>query len=351
MRSSIHWRRTRANDLRVFVRDDVPGSPASPDSPNQPDQSDSEDEGEPDTPSPTTDVFPPPTTTSSSAEQPGGISSTTANPASQPTVIAPSTSEASTESSTELPAQLSTQLPTESPSQSTLPDTGLAQTGVPQNNDALPAQASQVGGTPSMSRDATIAVGVVGSVVAIAAIIFFVWICRRRRNRAGDGDRGLFSGFRKMEEPQEPVWTNDGLAGKTQGKTQSKIMDDLMAAAYAAEDGNASQFGGYTDEKHHSQAPQMRQLTKPDPRDARSSGGSNTLYVNQILSGFYKAPRADGLAAPPNARMPPPAAPSVAAQTETTNTTESTWRTWGWSQKKPPKETWVDRCIRLGGLK
>lgn len=196
-----------------------------------------------------------------------------------------------------------------------------------------------------------------GGAVIVAAIVFLIWKCRRRRrNHAGGGLSGLspFSGFNRMEDPQQ----RGTVDYRPPGKTQSKTMDDLIAAAYAAEDGNASQYGAYADEKQQMNAsmyaPQtnqpmpMRQSRAPGPR--ASSGTSNSLYVNQLLSGFYKGPKTDGLAVPGNARMPPPAAPSVAGETVVTATTESTWKTWGWSQPKKPKETWVDK-MRFGGSK
>lgn len=174
--------------------------------------------------------------------------------------------------------------------------------------------------------------------------------------------------------------------GGSYGNRQSRTMDDLMAAAYAAEDGNASRYSGYMDEKRqvngsvygtsprqslrqsqspprHSQsptrhplslrrAPSRRQSRAPSVRASVNSQGENSLYVNQLLSGFYKGQRMDGPAVPRNARVPPPIAPSVAGRTEYTATTESTWRTWGWQQKKEePKESWVKKCVRLGGLK
>ncbi|KAI1412307.1 hypothetical protein F5Y13DRAFT_45891 [Hypoxylon sp. FL1857] len=357
MRSSIYQRRARANDLRVFIRDPVP------DAASDAELSDSDDEGEPDSPdspSPTSPDFPAPPT-GSPTQQPGGISSsTTSIDSSQPTASTPSTS-ASDSTSTGVSAPLSSSvLVTPSDSSSTTQTSSIG-ASVTQNNDPVQAQASQVGGKPAMSRDGAIALGTVGGIVFVAAIVFIIWKCRRRRNRTGGGPFSkftLFSGFRKMEEPPAPVTAHHGLAAKT----QSKIMDDLMAAAYAAEDGNASQYGAYVDEKRQpngsvyapdpGQPEPMRHPSWPDPQaPANTGGGTNSLYVNQLMTGFYKGPRTDGLAVPSNARMPPPAAPSVAGRTEVTATTESTWRTWGWSQEKKPKETWVDKCIRLGGLK
>ncbi|OTA88610.1 hypothetical protein M434DRAFT_122560 [Hypoxylon sp. CO27-5] len=369
MRSSIYRRRARANDLKVIVRDDVPSTP--PDH----ELSDSEDEGEPDSPSPTSPNFPPPPPVGSPTQQPGEISSSTSTDSSQPITPAPSaTASASPDagvsaspSSSILDTPSSTVLVIPSTSSSNTQTSSIgasaSQSALPQNSDAIQAQASQASGAkPVMSRDGAIALGTVGGLVFIAAIMFLIWKCRRRRNRTGGGSSKftLFSSFRRMEEPPAPGVTNHGLAAKT----QSKIMDDLMAAAYAAEDGNASQYGAYVDEKRQPNvsvyaadpglpAP-MRHPSWPDPKaptNRNTNEGKNSLYVNQLLTGFYKGPRTDGLAVPSNARMPPPAAPSVAGQTEVTATTESTWRTWGWSQEKKPKENWVDKCIRLGGLK
>lgn len=217
---------------------------------------------------------------------------------------------------------------------------------------------------PGMSKDGAIAFGAVGGAVIVAALIFIVWkFGMRRRNRTGSGN-SLFSrfgpsGFRKMEDPRQRETVDYGPPGRAQTDT----MDRLMAAAYAAEDGNASQYGVYAEEKRQpdasAYAPQisepvvaMRGSNTFGPRaSANSNGQTNSLYVNQLMSGYYKGAGADGLSVPANARMPPPAAPSVAGQTEVTNTTESTWRTWGWPQQKKPKETWVDKCIRRGGLK
>ncbi|KAI1139909.1 hypothetical protein F5Y05DRAFT_335574 [Hypoxylon sp. FL0543] len=348
MRSSISRRRARANDLRLFIRDDVPNTAEDSE------HSDSEDEGEPDSPSPTSPDFPSPPT-GSSTQQPGEITSSTSNTdSSQATTAAQITSVATPQSSSVLITP-STSSPTSSL------DAGVTQSVAPQNNDPVQAQASEAGGKPTMSKDGAIALGTVGGIMFIAAIVFIIWKCRRRRNRTGGGPLSRFtpsSGFKRMEDPPAPVISNRVPADKT----QSEIMDDLMAAAYAAEDGNASQYGAYADEKRQpnasiyapapGQPAPIRHSSWPDPQaPTNTGGGTNSLYVNQLLTGFYKGTKTDGLAVPSNARMPPPAAPSVAGRTEVTATTESTWRTWGWSQEKKPKESWVDKCIRLGGLK
>ncbi|KAI1457912.1 hypothetical protein F4805DRAFT_160067 [Annulohypoxylon moriforme] len=341
MRSSVYRRRARANDLRIFVRDDVPKIPGDPD------LSDSDDEDGPDgpdSPSPTSPDFPPPPQVGDPTQQPAvtssepissSSSSTTDPVSSQPTTLTSSVSVSVTPSSSI--------------------SVSITQSAESQNTDVVQAQASQAGNSvPNMGRGGTIAFGTIGAVVIVAAIAGFIWWCRRRRNR---GKGGLFgstssSGFEKMEEPRRPVTADYGSSRDTSSRnTQSRMMDNLMAAAYAAEDGNASQYGTYTGDKRQSN-------TTAFPGDARQptpmrQSSTNSLYVNQLLSGFYKGQRADGLTAPPNARMPPPAAPSVAGRTEVTATSESTWRTWGWSQPKQqqPKEGWIDKCIRLGGLR
>ncbi|KAI0130712.1 hypothetical protein F4814DRAFT_140054 [Daldinia grandis] len=325
MRSSSYRRSARANNLRVFIRDDVPDTVDDGES-----DSDSESEDEPDTPSPTKDVFPSP-------------SAGTEAPAQQ--VGAPAAPE---------PSSIEASQPTTFTTSTSVPAAQSSSSALPQDNELSQAQTAQPENPkPIMSKDGAIALGTIGGTIIIAAIIFLLWKCRRRQARANRGGASRFSpfsGFKKMEEPREIYTTNRGPGGKT----ESKIMDDLMAAAYAAEDGNASQYGAYMDEKRRSNnsmyAPDPRQPNPPQAA-AGPDRGSNSLYVNQLMSGFYKGSRADGLAAPANARMPPPVAPSVAGQTEVTATTESTWRTWGWSQKKPPKESWVDKCIRLGGLR
>ncbi|KAI1388578.1 uncharacterized protein F4822DRAFT_250583 [Hypoxylon trugodes] len=341
MRTSSFRRRVRANDLRISVRDDVPNTVEDSD------LSDSDDEGEPDTPSPTTETFQSPTPaptapTESSTQQLGGITPTpSSSDPTEPTAIS--------SSSDVLPAQTSSI------------NVGVTQSTPPQTGETIQAQASQSGNeAPGRSRDGAIAVGSVGGAVVVAAIIFILWKWRRRRNRAGGSlysESTSFSFFGRRKASPRPTMANYG----PPGRTQSGIMDDLMAAAYAAEDGNASQYGGYTDEKQRmnasvyapnpTQPPPIRYSGAVGQQTAvNSDRDSHSLYVNQLLSGFYKGSNSDGLAAPPGARVPPPA-PSVAGRTEVTNTTETTWKTWGWEQKKPQKETWVDKCIRLGGLK
>ncbi|KAI0010558.1 hypothetical protein F4779DRAFT_616525 [Xylariaceae sp. FL0662B] len=319
MRSPSYQRRVRARDLRINIRDDIK-DPAE-----ESDFSDSEDE--PDTPSPTTGTFPAPDTITQPA------------PEVQPTAAQPST-VTGPDSST--PTTLTTAIGV-SPSQESSISTGDGQDPQPQNDQA------QLLGTgdnenDSPSSDAVIAFGTIGGVVILGAICFVLWKFWWRRKRTGKANVAWlspFSKYRKMEEPRQ----QSNMKGDGPGtKTESKIMDDLMAAAYAAEDGNGRQtYDGYANEKQNINQPPM---TIP-----AAGGRGSDLYVSQVVSGFYKAPQTNGLTMPPNARMPPRPPPSIAAETEVTNSTETTWRTWGVSQDKKPKENWVDKCIRLGGTK
>ncbi|KAI1091183.1 hypothetical protein F5B19DRAFT_287142 [Rostrohypoxylon terebratum] len=379
MRSLIYRRRARANDLRISVRDDDPKIPDDPNSSDSDDDDDDNDDGKPDSPSPTSPHSPPPQI--SDPTQPTGETSspvqisTTSSVFSQPTESTGETSSSAQISSTSSISSQPTTLasstsvsvtPTSSISASITQSVGAE----PQNTDAIQAQASQQGGgAPSMGRGGTIAFGTIGAVVIVAALVVFVWRCRRRQKRKSGSEFSRStppSGFKRMEEARRPVTADYGSSGSASSRdTPSRIMDNLMRAAYAAEDGNASQYGAYVDERGQPNGQSNTFGPAADPRQPVSvrqssasvpqppmSGGTNSLYVNQLMSGFYKGQAADGLTAPPNARMPPPAAPSVAGQTEVTASSESTWRTWGWSQpKQQPREGWVDKCVRLGGLR
>ncbi|KAI1106380.1 hypothetical protein F4804DRAFT_41579 [Jackrogersella minutella] len=390
MRSSSYRRHARANNLKILVRDDVPDLTKDPAELSDSD-SDSDDDGLLDSPSPTSPNFPPPPPqVGSPTPPPAEVSSTTTSTASLP--LAETSSTATSAVSSQLPGETSTAIsgitsqppgetsliatntvssqPTTLTSitstrlpatQPTSTSASVTESSLSQNSDAVQAQASQSGSAkPVMSRDGAIALGTVGGVVLVAALLFIMWKCRRRRNR-GDGDvsfkPSFLSGFRKIEEPRRPVTADYG----SSAKTDSRIMDNLMAAAYAAEDGSASQYGAHAEKQRqynisiYDQGPRQpaptRQSDPPVLPVPDTGRGANSLYVNQLLSGFYKSPKTDWPSAPPDARMPPPVAPSVAGRTEVTATSESTWRTWGWSQHGKPKDSWVDRCIRLGGLR
>ncbi|KAI1084889.1 hypothetical protein F5B20DRAFT_224330 [Whalleya microplaca] len=356
MRSRTYQKRLRARDLRINIRDGVqdPGEESDP--------SDSEDEGEPDTPSPTTGTFPPPAETSVATTT--SIPQTTTQPVIeiQPTTAQPLTT---TNLATSTTTNLATSTPTTftsaisvSPSQAPSIDTGNGQDSQPQNNQAqLPSTSDDGGDSPG--NDAVIAFGTIGGVVILATICFIIWKCLRRRDRANKVHTSRLwpsSRYREMEEPKQQSNVKSYVPGT---KTESTIMDDLMAAAYAAEDGNGQQtYDRYAVEKPKPNAtmyPSAKELPMPvqpsNTKDPTGGGRGSDLYVSQVMSGFYKTPQTNVLTMPPNSRMPPRPALSVAAETEATNSTETTWRTWGVSQDKKPKENWIDKYVRPGGMK
>ncbi|KAI1206143.1 uncharacterized protein F4807DRAFT_239082 [Annulohypoxylon truncatum] len=361
MGSPLYRRRARANDLRIVVREDVPKIPEDPD------LSGSGGDGGPDSPSPISPSFPSPLIGSSTPSQQPTVTSSKQIPSPTETSSAqiPSATTSSASSRrTKLSSSTSTSVPVIPASSFSA---SITQNAEAQNTDVTQAQVSQQGASaPGLGTGGTIAFGTIGIVVIIAALGVFIWRCRRRHNRESRGllpESMTASGYEKMEEPRRPITADYASSrGAPSRNTPSRMMDNLMRAAYAAEDGSSSQYSVYVDGRRQSsgsayppdprQPMSMRQssASMPQPRDGSAT---NSVYVNQLLSGYYHGQREDGLTVPPNARMPPPAAPSIAGQTEVTATSESTWRTWGWSQPKPQvtKEGWIDKCVRLGGLR
>ena len=129
-------------------------------------------------------------------------------------------------------------------------------------------------------------------------------------------------------------------------------MDNLMTAAYAAENGNSWGAGGRPASQQSSDSLwQQKQEAYARTLAAAPKGGKGSLYSNQLLNGFWKRDNG-GLQVPGRARVPA-AAPSVAGKTELTSqsgATESTWNTWGVQQhhEKPRRKKWVGK-IRVGG--
>ncbi|RWA08427.1 hypothetical protein EKO27_g6665 [Xylaria grammica] len=103
-------------------------------------------------------------------------------------------------------------------------------------------------------------------------------------------------------------------------RSPSSIMNQLMTAAYAAEDG-----AGY-----------------------RNSAEAIDNYANEKQQfTAYRGESTERLTVPAAAQLRPP---SIAARTETTDKTESTWKTWGVlagsSRVSMPRNWWVDRYFR-----
>ncbi|KAI1506752.1 hypothetical protein F5X99DRAFT_15195 [Biscogniauxia marginata] len=361
---TLRERRRQAGDLRVIVRDDakVPGeksgepespeSPASVDGISGPGSPDS-----PDSPSPRASTFPPPlppaqtsiTSTSSiqSVVDPTNTlppattqSSVTTQPAVEPVATAlpdttiPEPSTTTTFSTSVIPALAQTAAPLTStlalPQSSTTDRLVAEPTENSQNGQAQVAQSS---GGGDISQPSQIGLGTSGAAVFLGIIFFIFWKFRRGRTQSSSSNKNIFSRLlpsRPKKDPQEDVRPLNATNRPPDARTQSNIMDELMAAAYAAEDGQNT-FGN----------PQQQQLDihadEKQQSDPRAYLQTKALPLPLPL--------------PLNARMPPPRAPSVAAQTEMTSGTETTWRTWGVSQEKKPTGSWLDKYVRNGGIK
>ncbi|RYO96449.1 hypothetical protein DL766_003954 [Monosporascus sp. MC13-8B] len=262
---------------------------------------DTEDEGfesdDPETPSPTQTTFPidgstsPPSKTGRLDELP----SIPVNPGSETAL--PQTSQ----NSGELGASIS-----------------VGQNGV--QEPELSQNADQSG---QMGRSVIIAMGTIIGLAVLAIAIFTPFLCRR-----------------------DSTYQHGMPAAPPDARTQSKVMDDIIAAAYAAESGNAWETGS----KRSSGSSLWREKQEASDLFAsqKPNENSKSLYVHQITSGFWKKSSQEEAG---NIRAPR----SVAGKTEMTSqsgATESTWNTWGVAQHpKKPKEDWIKRCIRLGGAK
>ena len=263
--------------------------------------SDAEDEGfesdDPDTPSPTQTTFPTDSSTSFPSE---------------------------TSRLTDLPS-----IPVNSGSGTALPQTSPtsgelgASIGSAPNEVQEPELSQNADQSGQMDRSVIIAMGTIIGLAVLAIVIFTLWICRRRRNRAKA----------KRTSKLRPFLCRRGIAQQSgmpaappDAKTQSKVMDDLMAAAYAAENGNAWETGskrssGSSLRREKEEASALYASQKPNEI-------SRSLYVKQLASGFWKRSSQEEAG---NIRAPP----SVAGKTEMTSqsgATESTWNTWGVTQ-------------------
>ncbi|KAI0593803.1 hypothetical protein F4775DRAFT_474471 [Biscogniauxia sp. FL1348] len=211
-------------------------------------------------------------------------------------------------------------------------------TDSPQNGQAQVVQSTDGG---DLSKPSQIGLGTSGAAAFVAILFFVFWRFRRRRNRSSSSK----SFFPKQlhsppkSEPERDMRQANTTNRRPDSRTPSNIMDELMTAAYAVEDGDNT-FG-------NSQQQQVQQSHYQQPQQPRYD-----MYADdkqQFDSGSYS--QHTTLALPSGARMPPPRALSIAAKTEMTSETESTWRTWGVSQERKPSENWVDKFIRNGGVK
>ncbi|KAI0870244.1 hypothetical protein GGS24DRAFT_476064 [Hypoxylon argillaceum] len=201
-------------------------------------------------------------------------------------------------------------------SQSTSSTQAASSTGLSQPESSTNPIDEKGNSTSNNSQRAgQIAGGVIGSIAFIGLALFAVWMWRRRRQRR---NKHL---SRMSEMPaNETQYPAPQPRGPGPYRTPSSIMNQMMTAVYAAEDGRSYRdssriFDNYSNEKQASTAHEnesTERLTMPSPVQLRP--------------------------------------PSIAARTETTNRTESTWKTWGVlagsSQLPAPRNWWVDRYLR-----
>ncbi|KAK7752599.1 hypothetical protein SLS62_005368 [Diatrype stigma] len=318
--------------LRVSRRQD-----ATPQSPPPEVESESEDEGdEPETPSPLQTAFPtsiPPDYVAPTTV-PTSIDSATPAPTQSSTVDLGSigTETLGVSSTTSAPTTTPTVLPATAPTS--------AQSDQAQQSD-LPQPTEEPG---IMNRGGVIAMGVLIGLAAVTTIAWVIWKCRRRRNES------------KRTSKFKPFFLKQGTKGDRSSQRRSRGaagMDDLMAAAYAAENGNAGgnrpgsqgsdtlwrekqAYGAYY-------APQQQQQQQQQQKHNPTSG---SLYAKQLLTGFWKrggGNNGDGMPAPPGQAHVPPPAPSVSGATE------STWNTWGVTQHHhQPNSNWREKFRARG---
>ncbi|KAI0912062.1 hypothetical protein F4823DRAFT_583130 [Ustulina deusta] len=187
-------------------------------------------------------------------------------------------------------------------------------TNVPQTGSSTNPPDDTAGSTSKNSQRAgQIAGGTIGGIAFIGLAIFAIWTWRRRcRSQANHLSRASDASIQYLaEQPRGP--------GKS--RSPSSIMNQLMTAAYAAEDG----------------------------QDYRNSGRIVDNYANEKRGlSAYGNESTERLTAPAAAQLRPP---SIAGRTETTNETESTWKTWGVlagsSRISVPRNWWVDRYFRM----
>ncbi|KAI0402253.1 hypothetical protein F4802DRAFT_618100 [Xylaria palmicola] len=212
------------------------------------------------------------------------------------------------------------------------------------NNAAQPPDG--IGSSASSTQKAgQIAGGTVGGIALVGFFLVAVWMWRRRKNRDSNNrlsglpeDISRLPGEQQYDEAPHYSAAPPLLQLQQPAKTRSpsSIMNQLMTAAYAAEDGrdpgrrDSEQLffgaGGYADEK-------------------QGGGLGFTAHPNESSERLTAPPAAVRQSRHQSRHQ------SIAARTETTERSESTWKTWGvlaGSSRPPagPKNWWVDRYLR-----
>ncbi|KAJ2985793.1 hypothetical protein NUW58_g5347 [Xylaria curta] len=150
------------------------------------------------------------------------------------------------------------------PPQSTSDTQLSSSTDVPQPTNAirLPSE-SEDSGSSNSQKAGQIAGGTIGSIAAVGLIFFAIWLWRRHRNRHSRFSRMLPDETRYLAtQPPHP--------GKA--RSPSSIMNQLMTAAYEAEDGvdyrdSEQIFDNYANEKKKSYAAPENQNMEDHEQD------------------------------------------------------------------------------------
>ncbi|KAI8629845.1 hypothetical protein F5Y19DRAFT_484288 [Xylariaceae sp. FL1651] len=362
MRNSYRLQR-RASGFRIFVRgDEKLKEDVSNDSKAHGEESsddDSDEEEEPDTPSPTTTTFP-------SSSFPEATATSILNPSVTPvvpptTLLKPSESYLDTATmiaslqstlpdipQTNFPPATSTllsiinppvvstsALPTSNPTNLPSPTSALpknpssAELGgpsdIPQGEITLSPSDDRAGETSHRSMKAgEIAGATIGSIALIALILSAIWMWRRRMSRITADSRSNLS-VRPMPPDDNTQYPYQQRAGASTKRSPSSIMNQLMTAAYAVEDGT-----GYRNSEH---------------------GFNEYAVAEKQRDTIYRNESTERLTVPADGQT---RHQSMAARTETTSRTESTWKTWGVlaGSSQPQQGStnwWVDRY--LGAIK
>ncbi|KAI0554658.1 hypothetical protein F4679DRAFT_526983 [Xylaria curta] len=254
-----------------------------------------------------TDLPPASSTLVSSQSIPAMATNTLSPSSSLPSSAIPVVSPSATSVLNPFPDDLTTPTATASPQSTSNPPLE-----VPQSSNAINPPDETTSSTSNNSQKAgQIAGGTIGGIAFVGLILLAIWLWRRRRNRDNRLSRML---------PDDTQYMNPPPGGPEKSRSPSSIMNQLMTAAYAAEEG----------------------------RDYRDSNQIFDNYANE-KQGFtsHANESMERLTAPPAAQL---RHQSIAARTESTEKTESTWKTWGVlagsSRVSQPRNWWVDRYFR-----
>ncbi|KAK3996396.1 hypothetical protein QBC44DRAFT_147622 [Cladorrhinum sp. PSN332] len=179
---------------------------------------------------------------------------------------------------TSTPSAESTSLPTLNPDPSlTVPATGGAQQSgdssvtTPERETLSAAPLQEANG-----MDGGAAAGIViGVLAAIGLMIGAAFFWRKYRSARGLPFFPFALPFGKKKDGNDPYSAN----ANVNPKTNTKIIDDLMKAAYDAENGGNDMAGVYWQEKYAPQLPEKKQSAWLDPKAFTALGGQLTPHT------------------------------------------------------------------------